>query len=146
VKERFLEPLRVVSGPERFWDGHDVKVLKPVKYGEPWSEEEFEYILLNPTLTFQDAGQDLGRTPGSVRRARYILRVVGGAISDSLKAPVRPGPRQVARRVLYRLGFDSWTPNERLRYLSTGRGLQTDKTRKAELLRRGLTGGRPHRA
>jgi hypothetical protein len=139
---RFREPLRVTEGPERRWDDYDIKVRKAQRYGTYWTEGEMEYVILHPTLSFDEVARDIDRSPGAVRRVRYALRVVAGVIPESPKAPLRAGLRQRAERVLAKLGYDAWSDAERARYLSPGRGRESDKTRKAELLRRGLTGGR----
>jgi len=141
-KNRFLDPLPVTEGPERRWDDYDIKVDKPRQYGVRWSDHEIEYVALNPSLTFDQVGKDIDRSPGAVRRMRYVLRVVGCVILESPKAPLRRGLREQVERVLARLGYREWSEAERERYLSTGRGRESDGTRKAELLRRGLTGGR----
>ena len=146
VSARAKTSLRVVDGPERRWEGYDVKPKLAPKYGHPWTEDEVRYVILNAALPNEDVAADLDRSPGSVNAIRGIIRAVAGATSNAGRWVNETSARaQLARKVLDDLHFQSWSPEERRRYLVRGGGRRSDGSQKALLLRRGLKGQRPVR-
>lgn len=147
-KPQFRTSLRVTGGAERRWwnEDYDIKPNRAGKYGDKWTEDEIRQVILNPGLTFDELAKDLGRSPGSVNALRGVVRVVGGATANSGGWVSETSHRAVlVRKVLDDLGFESWTDEERARFLVRGRGRRSDHTQKAELDRRGLDGQKPKR-
>ncbi len=144
----FRTSLRVSKGPERRWwtEEYDIKPAKAPRYSSKWSEDEIRYVILNPTLTFGEIGAELGRSPGAVNALRGYIRAVAGATSNAAGwVPEDSHRARLVRKVLQDLAFESWTDEERRRYLVRGRGRRSDKTQKAELTRRGREGQRAKR-
>lgn len=145
---KYRTSLRITEAPGRRWwtEDHDIKPAKAARYGGKWSEDEIRHVIVNPTLTFEEIAEELGRSPGAVNALRSYIRVVAGVTSnvggwvdeDSHRA-------RLVRKVLEDLQFASWTEEEVRRYIVRGRGSRSDKTQKAELIRRGREGQRPKR-
>jgi hypothetical protein len=147
-RQRYRTSLRITEGPGRRWwkEDYDIKPAKAARYGGKWSEQEVRYVILNPTLTFDEIGEELRRGPGPVNALRSIIRVVAGATSNAGGWVKENSHRaQLVRKVLDDLQFDSWTEEEVRRYIVRGRGRRSDKTQKAELIRRGREGQRSKR-
>jgi hypothetical protein len=147
-EQPFRTSLRIGGGAERRWwnEDFDVKPAKAEQYGGKWTEDEIRHVVLNPTLTFDDLAQDLGRSPGSINALRNVIRAVGGATANTGGWVSETSHRaQLVRKVLDDLGFSDWTDEDRRRYLVRGRGRRSDHTQRAELIRRGLDGQKKSR-
>lgn len=139
--------LRVTDGPPRKRADHDIQPELADKYGRPWTAEEIKLVVLNPEKRHEELARDLRRSPGSVNSIRSVIRAVAGATSNTGGWVNEHSSRaRLAKSVLADLGFESWTEEQRDRYLVRGKGQRSDGSQKAQLFRRGRTGQRSDRS